>query len=52
MGTDKDGDGKGEPVMVFKKPNVGKKYPIATPAQSVRRERRDSVVVLPIANAI
>ena len=34
MGTDKDGDGKGEPVMVFKKPNVGKKYPIATPAES------------------
>ena len=34
MGTDKDGDGKGEPVMIFKKPNVGKKYPIATPAES------------------
>ena len=34
MGIDKDGDGKGEPVMVFKKPNVGKKYPIATPAES------------------
>ncbi len=26
IGEDKDGDGKGEPVMIFKKPNVGKKY--------------------------
>lgn len=30
IGTDKDGDGKGEPVLVFKKPNVGKLYPRST----------------------
>lgn len=34
MGIDKDGDGTGEPVLVYKKPNVGKTYPIATPADS------------------
>ncbi|MEO5685640.1 MAG: glycoside hydrolase 43 family protein [Chitinophagaceae bacterium] len=34
IGTDKDGDGKGEPVAVFKKPNVGKSYPLQTPAES------------------
>lgn len=34
IGTDKDGDGKGEPVLVYKKPNVGKTYPVATPAES------------------
>lgn len=34
IGSDKDGDGKGEPVMVYKKPNVGKTYPIQTPAES------------------
>jgi beta-xylosidase len=34
IGVDKDGDGKGEPVMEYKKPNVGKVYPIATPAES------------------
>src|SRR5690606_25913484 len=43
IGIDKDGDarpngssgrGKGEPVLVHKKPNVGKTYPIATPAES------------------
>lgn len=35
IGVDKDGDGKGEPVMVFKKPNVGgKTYPIQTPVES------------------
>ncbi len=34
IGEDKDGDGKGEPVMVHKKPNVGKTYPIQTPADS------------------
>jgi len=33
IGLDKDGDGKGEPVKEFKKPNVGK-APIATPADS------------------
>ena len=29
IGVDKDGDGKGEPVLVYKKPNVGKVYPVA-----------------------
>ena len=31
IGVDKDGDGKGEPVLTYKKPEVGKKYPVATP---------------------
>ncbi|MGQ0738054.1 MAG: glycoside hydrolase family 43 protein [Bacteroidota bacterium] len=34
IGEDKDGDGKGEPVITYKKPNVGKTYPIATVADS------------------
>lgn len=34
IGEDKDGDGKGEPVLVHQKPNVGRTYPIATPAES------------------
>ncbi len=34
IGSDRDGDGKGEPVMVYKKPNVGKAYPIVTPPES------------------
>ncbi len=34
IGEDKDGDGKGEPVLVYKKPNVGKTYPITTVADS------------------
>ncbi len=34
IGLDKDGDGKGEPVLVHKKPNVGKAYPMATPPES------------------
>ncbi|WEK20284.1 MAG: glycoside hydrolase 43 family protein [Candidatus Pedobacter colombiensis] len=34
IGLDKDGDGVGEPVMTYKKPNVGKVYPIETPAES------------------
>ena len=34
MGEDKDGDGKGEPVSTFKKPNVGKTFPIITPVES------------------
>ena len=34
IGVDKDGDGKGEPVLTYKKPNVGKVYPIQTPAES------------------
>lgn len=34
IGVDKDGDGKGEPVLVYKKPAVGKTFPMATPADS------------------
>ena len=34
IGVDKDGDGKGEPVATYKKPDVGKVYPITTPAES------------------
>lgn len=34
MGIDKDGDGCGEPVSTFRKPNVGKTYPICTPQES------------------
>jgi beta-xylosidase len=34
IGVDKDGDGTGEPVLHFKKPNVGKNYPVNTPFES------------------
>lgn len=34
IGIDTDGDGKGEPVLRHKKPNVGKSYPVETPAES------------------
>lgn len=34
MGVDADGDGTGEPVLTYKKPNVGKTHPIATPPDS------------------
>jgi beta-xylosidase len=44
IGTDPDGDGKGEPVLTYKKPDLGKQdrkkistagqYPITTPAES------------------
>ena len=34
IGLDKDNDGKGEPVLVYKKPNVGKTFPFTTPAES------------------
>ncbi|WP_231425657.1 glycoside hydrolase 43 family protein [Pedobacter sp. Leaf250] len=34
IGLDKDGDGIGEPIMTYKKPNVGKVYPIETPIES------------------
>jgi beta-xylosidase len=34
IGVDKDGDGKGEPVLTFKKPAVGKTWPVATPQES------------------
>lgn len=34
IGEDKDGDGCGEPVRRYRKPNVGTTYPIATPPES------------------
>ena len=34
IGEDKDGDGKGQPVLRHKKPNVGKTWPIATPPET------------------
>ena len=34
IGTDKDEDGCGEPVLSYKKPNVGKTYPVCTPKES------------------
>ena len=34
IGLDKDGDGVGEPVLEYKKPNIGKTYPIQTPLES------------------
>ena len=34
MGIDKDGNGIGEPVLTYKKPNVGKTWPIETPPDS------------------
>lgn len=34
MGIDKDENGIGEPVLTYKKPNVGKKYAIQTPPES------------------
>jgi beta-xylosidase len=34
IGEVKDGDGKGQPVLTYKKPNVGKTYPVITPAES------------------
>jgi beta-xylosidase len=34
IGADADGDGTGEPVLKYKKPNVGKTYSIITPPDS------------------
>ncbi len=34
MGVDPDGDGCGEPVLTWKKPNVGGAYPVMTPQES------------------
>lgn len=34
IGLDKNNSGKGEPVMRYKKPNVGKIFPIQTPVES------------------
>jgi beta-xylosidase len=34
IGIDKDGDGKGEPVARYEKPDVGRSYPVAVPQTS------------------
>ncbi|UGU16673.1 glycoside hydrolase 43 family protein [Sinomicrobium kalidii] len=34
IGEDPDGDGNGQPVMSYKKPDVGKTYPVETPVDS------------------
>lgn len=34
MGVDPDGDGTGEPVLSWQKPDVGATYPVQTPAES------------------
>lgn len=34
IGSDPDGNGTGEPVAQFKKPNVGRSYPVVTPQDS------------------
>jgi beta-xylosidase len=34
IGADPDGDGTGEPVLTYRKPNVGRSWPISTPADS------------------
>jgi len=39
IGADNDGDGTGEPVLGYKKPNVGKTYPAAVPQTSDEFDR-------------
>jgi beta-xylosidase len=34
IGADNNGDGTGEPVLLYKKPGVGKIYPVTTPTES------------------
>ena len=34
IGNDEDGDGCGDPVLTYRKPNVGQTYPICTPQES------------------
>ncbi|QMU27073.1 glycoside hydrolase family 43 protein [Adhaeribacter radiodurans] len=34
IGEDKEGDGKGQPVLTYKKPNMGKIFPVTTPQES------------------
>jgi beta-xylosidase len=34
IGTDKDGDGKGEPVLHYQKPKTAKTFPVAAPPES------------------
>ncbi len=44
IGIDKDGDGKGEPVTEYRKPNVGKVYAVTTPQEN--DEFNDSAIGL------
>jgi len=41
IGEDKDGDGKGEPVMEYRKPDVGKSLRAETPAESDEFSNRE-----------
>jgi beta-xylosidase len=34
IGVDREGNGKGEPVLTYRKPNVGKTYPVITPQET------------------
>lgn len=34
IGVDKDGDGCGEPVLSYRKPDVGRTYPVSSPPES------------------
>lgn len=34
IGTDREGTGRGEPVLTHRKPDVGNTYPVATPAEN------------------
>ncbi len=40
IGIDADGDGKGEPVATYRKPNVGREYPSQSPQTSDEFESR------------
>jgi beta-xylosidase len=42
IGIDTDGDGKGEPVQSYKKPSVGKSYPVETPIESDEFDSREA----------
>jgi len=41
MGIDNDKNGIGEPVLTYKKPNVGKTYPIQTPPETDEFDGKD-----------
>lgn len=34
IGVDRDNDGKGEPVSIYEKPNVGKSFPVTSPEEN------------------
>lgn len=41
IGEDKDGDGCGEPVTTYRKPDVGSEWPVETPAESDEFDTRN-----------